>query len=564
MNFAAERYIDDVLNNKVTVCVYVRKAVERHADDLQRQNTEEFPYYFDREAAIRKIEFTEQLQHTKGIWAKEKKKIRLEPWQQFIDWCLFGWKRVGSRTRRFTKAYIEVARKNGKTTMAAATANYMLLADHEEGAEIYCLATKKDQAKIAWKEADMQIQKHPVLRKRCKTYKQNSTITIPGTQTIMRPLGKDSDTEDGQNPHFALVDEYHAHKTAELVNVMEDGMGSRAQPLMYIITTAGYDKNLPCFQEERSLIIGILEGTMDPRPEDVFGIVYTLDEGDDWTDENVWGKANPNLGISISRDYLQSQVTKALSTPQKQNSVLTKNFNTWTQAVSRWIGAEAWEKCSGTIPDLSGRPCYGALDLSTNIDITAWVLCFPPQDMETQYHYLYRFFIPEENLLDRERRDKVPYTLWRDQGFITTTPGNVIDYDFIEQQIKQDAETYRLQEFAYDPWNATEITNHLIDEGLGGIPFRQGFASLSGSSKDFEKKILSQEINNGGNPVMKWMISCTEVKTDPAGNIKPVKPDRKATGKRIDGVVASIMAQDRASQAGFAGSIYEKRGVLSL
>lgn len=564
MSFAAERYIDDVLNNKVTVCVYVRKAVERHAGDLQRQGTDDFPYYFDREAAIRKIEFTEQLRHTKGVWAKQKMKLKLEPWQQFIDWCLFGWKRVGSRTRRFTKAYIEVARKSGKTTMAAATANYMLLADHEEGAEIYCLATKKDQAKIAWKEAEMQIQKHPILRQRCRTYKMNSTVTIPGTQTIMRPLGKDSDTEDGQNPHFALVDEYHAHKTAELVNVMEDGMGSRAQPLMYIITTAGYDKNLPCYQEERSLIIGILEGTMDPRPEDVFGIVYTLDEGDDWTDERVWQKANPNLGVSISREYLRSQVTKALSTPQKQNSVLTKNFNTWTQAVSRWIGADAWEACSGTIPDLSGRPCYGALDLSTNIDITAWVLCFPPQDMETRYQYLYRFFIPEENLLDRERRDKVPYTLWRDQGFITTTPGNVIDYDFIEQQIKQDAETYRLQEFAYDPWNATEITNHLIDEGLEGIPFRQGFASLSGPSKDFEKKILSQEIDNGGNPVIKWMISCTEVKTDPTGNIKPVKPDRKATGKRIDGVVASIMAQDRASQAGFAGSIYEKRGVLSL
>lgn len=562
----AEEYIKDVLNEEITVCRFVKQAVLRHVNDLKRQGTKDFPYYFDPKAAERKIMFSQELKHTKGKWAKQRMNITLEPWQQFIDWCVFGWKRCDTQTRRFTKVYIEVARKNGKTTMAATTANYCLLMDGEQGAEVYMIATKKDQAKIAWTEAEAQIRKHPFLAAKCKTFKQNSTVTIPGSTALMRPLGKDSDTEDGKNPHFTLVDEYHAHKTPEQLNVMEDGMGSREQPLLYIITTAGYDKNCPCFQEERTLVVGILSGSISPVPEDVFGIIFTLDEEDDWTDEKVWVKSNPNLGVSVYTEFLRSQVRKALSTPQKQNSVKTKNLNIWTQATTAWITDEVWKGCAGKVREdiLQDRECYGAIDLSTSTDITSWTLCFPPTDLDPHYIFLYRYFIPEEDLLERQRRDKVPYVLWRDRGHVMATPGNVIDYKFIEAQVRKDADYFNIKEIAYDPWNSNEIIQNIEDSGMETVPFRQGYASMSGPSKDFEKRVMSKDINHGGHPVTSWMISCTEVKSDPSGNIKPVKPDRKKSGKRIDGVVTSIMSLDRAVHGRVTGSVYEKRGVRAV
>ncbi|OPL13137.1 MAG: hypothetical protein AVO39_10975 [delta proteobacterium MLS_D] len=564
--YTAEWYMDQVLTEKEVVGKYVRLAVERHVNDLERAKTDEFPYRFNREKAIRKIRFTQELRHTKGEWAARRQKLSLEPWQQFIDWVVYGWERKDNGLRRFTKVYEEEARKNGKTTRGAAAANYALTVDGEAGAEVYFIATKKDQAKIAWSEAERQIQKHPFLRTKTKTYKMNSTVVIPGTATLMRPLGQDSDTEDGLNPHFVLVDEYHAHPTNELINVMESGMGARQQPMTYIITTAGFDKNKPCFQEERQLVVDILERNINPVPETIFGIIFSLDDDDDWTNENVWVKANPNLGVSVSWDYLRKQVNEALLSPAKQNNVMTKHFNVWTQATSRWIGSEAWAACSGKVFEekLAGRPCYAAMDLSTNIDLTAWVLCFPPLPGEKEFQFVYRFFIPNDNILEKQRKDKVPYLHWKNRGYVIATDGNVIDYDYIEAQIKSDAEKFKIREVAYDPWNATEIVNHLSQQ-VEMVPFRQGFASMSAPSKDFEKRILSGEIAHSDNPVMTWMISCTEVKTDPAGNIKPVKPDRGKTGKRIDGVIASIMALDRAVHNEAGGiSIYESQGVRAI
>ena len=562
--YTAEQYISDVLKNKITTCRFVKLAVKRHVNDLKRQNTDEFPYYFDPEAAKRKIRFSQQLKHSKGKWEKTGEPITLEPWQQFCDWVVYGWMRCDTHSRRFTKSYVEISRKNGKTTWKATNANYAFLMDGEASPEVYCIATKKDQAKIAWEVAESQIRKNKFLRSKTKVFRQNSRINVPGTQAVFRPLGQDSDTEDGQSPYYVLVDEYHAHKSAELLNVMEDGMGARDQALTDIITTAGFDKNSPCYQEERSLIVGILTGTITPVPEDVFGIIFTLDDDDDWTDESVWIKANPNLGVSVSVEFLKSQVRKALATPQKQNSVMTKNFNVWTQAVSAWIGDEAWKACSGKVieNDLFGMKCYGALDLSTSTDITSWTLCFPLSG--GRFKYLYRFFIPEENLIERQRRDKVPYTLWVEKGYVTATPGNVIDYDFIEEQIRQDADMCKIQEIAYDPWNSNQIVQHLENDGQNMVAFRQGFGSMSGPSKDFEKRVLARELNHGGNPVIAWMISCTEVAQDPAGNIKPVKPDRKRTGKRIDGVITSIMSLDRAVNGETSGSVYEVRGVRSV
>ncbi len=572
-SYTALQYIDDVISGRQVVCKYVRLAVERHLNDLKRAESgdPDFPYYFDEAQAQRVIDFKQQLRHTKGEWANPRKhdtRIRLEPWQQFKDWMLFGWCREGGY-RRFTKAYIEVARKNGKTTDAAATANYCFLMDRprEIGPEVYCIATKKDQAKIAWEEAERQIRRQPFLKSLTRTYKQSSTVVIPGTAARMRPLGKDSHTEDALNPHFGLVDEYHAHRDNSMLEVIESALASREQPLIYIITTAGFDKNSACYQEERTLAVQTLERSIEPVPETFFCLIYTLDEDDDWTDPDVWVKSNPNLGVSVRWDYLKERVQAALLSPAKQNKIKTKNLNIWTQAESRWILDEVWMECNFKVnrKSLAGRKCFAGVDLSATQDITAVVLCFPPEDKGGKYEFLYRFFIPEENLLEKERKDKVPYSYWIEKGLIATTPGNAVDYDFIEQQILDDAEEYEIQEIAYDPWKAQEVVNHLQEAGFTMVPIFQRYSGMAGPTDTFEKKVLKKEIAHGGDPVMRWMISCTEVKSDRQGNIMPMKPQRDKTGKRIDGVVASIMALHRAV-LNLEGnkSVYDDRGIRAV
>jgi len=552
--YTACQYIEDVLSGCQVVGKYTRLAVERHVRDLKRAESKdpEFPYYFDEAQAIRIIDFKQELRHTKGDWANPRKhdtRIRLEPWQQFKDWVLFGWRR-SEGYRRFTKAYIEVGRKNGKTTDGAATANYCFLMDNprEMGPEVYCVATKKDQAKIAWEEAERQIHKQSFLRGLIKTYKQGSTIVVPGTAAQMKPLGKDSHTEDALNPHFVLIDEYHAHRDNSMLEVMESALGAREQPLIYIITTAGFDKNSACYQEERSLAIQILERTLAPVPETYFCLIYTLDEEDDWANPDVWIKSNPNLGVSVRWEYLEKRIQEALQSPAKQNKIITKNLNIWTQTETRWIKDDVWGKCGAEVSEeaLLHRKCYAGVDLSASQDVTAVVYSFPPEEPGGIYQFVYRFFIPGDDIIDRERRDKVPYSYWIEQGLIIPTPGNVIDYDFIEQQILIDAEKYEIQEVAYDPWKAQEIVNHLQEAGFEMVPINQRYSGMALPTDTFEKKILAEKIAHSDNPIMKWMVSCTEVKSDRQGNIMPMKPQRDKTGKRIDGVVASIMALYRA------------------
>lgn len=553
--YTAVQYMEDVLSGQQVACKWVKLAVKRHLEDLGRaeKGDPDFPYYFDEAEAQRAIDFKQQLKHTQGEWANPRlhdPRIRLEPWQQFIDWVLFGWRRKEDGCRRFTKSYITVGRKNGKTVDAAATANYCFFVDspREIGPEVYCIATKKDQARKAWDEMKGQVERHPFLKSLTRIYRQNSTITIPGTPSIVRMLGKDSKTEDALNPHFVIVDEYHAHPDNSMLEVMQSAVGARRQPLIYIITTAGFDKNSVCYQEEHLLAEKVLERSMEPVPESFFCIIYTLDEEDDWTDPKVWIKANPNLGVSVSWRYLEERIQEALISPAKQNKIKTKNLNIWTQAESRWILDTVWKACESRIDpgELTFLPCVLGLDLSASQDITALALCFLPVKAEERFRFLYRFFIPEENLIERERKDKVPYSYWVKQGLIYTTPGNVVDYDFIEEQIFEDAKKYRILEVAYDPWKAHEIVNHLSEGGFTMVEINQRYSGMAMPTDTFEKKVLGKEIAHDGNPVMTWMVSCTEVKSDRQANIMPMKPKREKTGKRIDGVVASIMALSRA------------------
>ena len=570
-DYSAEKYIADVKAARIPVCRWTYLSVMRHVSDLKRVGKKDFPYHFDAKAAKRAIDFIQLLEHTKGEFANRSLhsdiKLKLQPWQQFLVWSMEGW-RNKEGFRRFTRAYIEVARKNGKSSLAAALANYHFFADspREIGPEIYFAATKQQQAAISWEEAERQIRRNAMLREMAQTYKSKKHVVIPATAAIMRPLGRDSKTEDGLNPSFAVIDEYHAHPDAGIIDVIESGMGARKQPLIVIITTAGTNYTGPCFEEHEHLK-KMLEGSI-PAVDNFFGIIYTLDENDDWKNPKVWIKANPNLGVSVDKTRLAEQISLAASSTTKITNIKTKRLNLWCKSVLGWITHAAWEKCGAekyTENDLKGRPCYGGMDLSSTQDITAISLSFPPQSEGEPYKHIYRFYIPEELAAEKEGMDKVPYRVWIDEGFIIATPGNVIDYDWIEQDIFSMAATYEIQEFCFDPFHAQEIVNHLSTAGINMIPIQQGYRMMSPMCDSFEKRVLSQEMAHGNNPVMRWMISCVELKSDRQGNVMPMKPRRGSTGKRIDGVVANVMSLGRASlQMSADKSVYEERGVLSV
>ncbi len=566
--FNYQEYIDSVLNKEIVVCENIYLAVKRHVDDLKKSKSDdEYPYYFDNKEAERPIVFIQNLKHTKGQWASKNLLIKLEPWQQFIVASVFGWRKKSDNLRRFRKVYIQVARKNGKTTVLSGIGNYCFFCDSpkETGVEVYYIATKKEQAKLAWEEAERQIRKSRALSPLATTYKQNSKI-IKKNDTASKSLilGKDSKSEDGLNPHFIGVDEYHAHPSNELLNVLESGTGARRQPLTFIITTAGFDKNGVCFKEYEYLK-SILQGTI--QNDEYFAMIFEPDENDDWSSEEAAYKSNPNLNVSVNLDYIKARVKEATDKPHLQTDVKTKNLNIWTQSASVWISKEVWDLGNKPIDtkSLLGQKCYAGLDLSTTRDITAYSTCFI--DDNGNYILQQRFFMPSANIRERSREEKVPYELWAEQGYITLCQGDTINFDMIEDAILSDSEKYEIIDIGYDPWKAVEIVTHLQDEGLQMTQIRQTFSvgGLSTGTGLFEKAVYEKKIIHGGNPVLDWMLSCTEVRTDGRDNYLPMKPDRRKNSRRIDGVVSSIMAVHSAiANSQQVGSIYESEGVLEL
>ncbi len=482
----------------------------------------------------------------------------------FHHGTLFGWKRSDG-ARRFRTSYLEVARKNGKSTWGAGAGLYLFIADGEPGAEVYTAATKKDQARIIWSESMRMVKQSPDLKQIVGVFKDN--LHVDATFSKMEPVGRDSDTLDGLNVHGALIDELHAHPTGEMWDVLETATGARRQPLMIAVTTAGHDRQSICFQFHdytEKVLSGVIE-------DDAWhGAIYTLDrdhEGvlEDWQDERVWVKANPNLGISKKASDLRDKARKAGYLPARLNVFLQKELNIWTQAATRWIHPEVWRDCFLREVDeerLAGRRCFGALDLSSTLDLTAWALVFPPEPGDTVYDVVMRFWIPEDNLLERVKMDRVPYDAWLRAGLIETTPGNVVDYDWILNTVKQHGERYKIEEIAFDPWNATSVSNKLMDAGANMIEFRQGFASMSPAMKALEVAIKQRTLNHGGHPVLAWMADNLVASMDPAGN---VKPDKGKSTEKIDGMVALLMAFYRAQlQQGERVSVYEGRGLRVL
>ncbi len=543
-------YARQVAAGKILASKWVSLACERHLRDLKNGKTRGLR--FDHDAAAHAIDFFHFLKHSKGEWAGTE--FHLEPWQQFIVASAFGWLRADG-LRRFRTIYIEIPRKNGKSTIVAGIGLYLFYGDGEPGAEVYAAATKKDQARIVFSEAKRMVQASPSLKKRIGVNVDN--LHILGTASKFEPLGADEDTMDGLNVHGALVDEVHAHKNRGIWDVLETASGSRRQPMRLAITTAGFDRHSICWELHeygQKVNESILED------DSFFSYIACIDEGDDWTDETIWAKANPNLGVSVKLDDLRSLARKAQAMPAAQNSFRRLRLDEWTEQESRWIDLATWDACEGTVSasSLEGRPCFGGLDLASTTDICALELYFDPEEDEEVGQVLSFFWVPAENIAQRAKKDRVPYDIWVKQGHIKATDGNIVDYDVIFDDIVELTQVYDLKELAYDRWNATQLTTQLGAEGITVVPIGQGFQGLAGPTKELEKLVIGKRLNHGGNPVLRWMASNVAVKEDAAGNRKP---DKSKSRERIDGIVALVMAVGRAQvspESGGGESQYDR------
>ena len=550
----ANQYAHDVISGKIVACKFVKQAAQRHLNDIEKSNSDDFDYVFDEEDAMRYSSFCELLHLWKGQWANQK--VVLQPWQLFIIQVLLGWKHKDTGLRRFKKGYIEMARKNAKTTLVAMIALAMLMIDNEIGGQIYSAATKEEQARIVVNDMAGIINSTPLLgayfqfRKAKEGY---SRIMYTDSYSFVRPLGRDSKTQDGFDPSIGLIDEYHAHPTDELVDVIESGMGSRREPLLLIITTAGFNIISPCFQFRKSCE-SILTG--ESIDDSLFCIIYTLDEDDDFQDENVWIKSNPNLDISVKKEFLKGQLIDALNRPSKRVPFLTKNMNMWVDAPTVWIPDEQWmqQSIDVSIEDLIGYECYGGLDLASTKDTTALVFYFPDyKGKELIYPF---FFIPKETAKENEKEVKVPYTQWAKDGWITLTDGGMgraTDYDYIRKKIEDLTELgWYINSIAFDKFNSSQLVGELRTRGYIMEDFSQSIGVISFPTKDFERRIVTQKLFHNGSPVMRWQIKNVFLYTDANEN---QKIDKAKSINKVDGPVAAVMALARNLQVNSGGEI---------
>ena len=505
------------------------------------------------EKADRAVNFIKSLKHSKGKWAGQP--FNLAYWQEKIIRDIFGTINEETGKRQYRTAYIEIPRKNGKSEIAAAIALYLLFADGEKGAEIYSAAGDRDQASLVFNAAAPMVHTNPILEGMSKTIDSVKRIVIYSTNSFYRVIYAESKTKHGFNASGVIFDELHVQPNRDLWDVLTTSGGTREQPLTVAITTAGFDRYSICWEQHeyaRKLIDGVIE---DPT---FYPVIYTADENDDWTDENVWFKANPALEDFRSLDEMRVLFNKAKNIPALQNTFKRLYLNIWTSQETRWMEIERWDETEGEVnPDeLKKKVCYGGLDLSSTIDLSAFVLVFSVDDV---FKVLPVFFIPADNIEARVKKDRVPYDVWIRQGYIIATPGNVIDYSFIEAKIYELAKEYEIEEIAYDPYNATMLTQRLADNGLTMVEVAQGFKSISPPTKQLETLILQKKIHHGGNPVLRWMFDNVMLKQDAEGNLKP---DKEKSREKIDGIIALILAISRAMVNLNVASVYEERGLV--
>lgn len=512
--------------------------------------------YYDHEAADRAVKFFSLLHLVEGKGAGEPWKLM--EWMEYeVIRPLFGYKRADG-TRLYRTMWLEVPRKNAKTTLAAGLALYGLLADNEPGAQIYMGARDRAQARLCFELARKMVNASPKLKSRCRAVR--SYIEVPKTGSVLRTISGDALSQHGFNAHIAVLDEVHAHKNREIWDVLTSSVGARRQPIVIGITTAGvYDPNHIAY-ELHEYAVRVANGEHDDSS--FLTVIYGADVDDQWDNPEIWKKANPSLNITVMEDFLKTEVVKAKVSPARQTTFSQLYLNKWTREVSRWLDMSIWDLCGEKIinpEDYKNRSCFVGLDLSTTIDMTAMVRLYPEED--ESYTIIPHFWLPQDNIYEKEKKDRLPYTHWAEKGFLTLTPGNVIDYKFIKHTIMEVADHSHIMELAYDAWNATAIITELQEMGMRVAPTRQGFATLSAPTKHLETLIMQKKINHGNNPVLRSHADGSLVITDPAGNIKP---DKSRSITRIDGIVALIMAINSAMLAGsnlMGKSVYEDRGV---
>ena len=516
--------------------------------------------HYDKDAADYAVMFIESLCHTKGTWAGRP--FELIDWQEQIIRDLFGVLKPNGY-RQFNTAYIEIPKKQGKSELAAAVALLLLCGDGEERAEVYGCAADRNQAKIVFDVAVDMVRFCPALSKRVKILESQKKITYLPTNSSYQVLSADVANKHGFNTHGVIFDELHTQPNRKLFDVMLQGSGdARMQPLYFLITTAGNDTNSICYEVHQKAI-DIAEGRkVDPT---FYSVIYGADEDEDWTDPKVWKKANPSLGITVGIDKVKAACESAKQNPGEENAFRQLRLNQWVKQSVRWMPMDKWDACAFPVSedDLEGRVCYGGLDLSSTTDITAFVLVFPPLDEEDKYYILPYFWIPEETLDLRVRRDHVPYDLWERQGTLMTTEGNVVHYGYIEKFIERLGEKFNIREIAFDRWGAVQMVQNLEGMGFTVVPFGQGFKDMSPPTKELMKLVLEEKIAHGGHPVLRWMMDNIFIRTDPAGNIKA---DKEKSTEKIDGAIATIMGLDRAIRCGndTGASVYDSRGLLFI
>ena len=514
--------------------------------------------HYDKAKADRAVKFIENLCHTKGKWAG--KRFWLLPWQEQLIRDIFGIVKPDGY-RQFRTAFVEICKKVGKSELAAAVALYLLYADNEPSAEVYGAAADRQQASIVFDVARQMVEMSPALLKRSKLMTATKRIVNYGNSGYYQVLSAEVGGKHGFSVSGLVFDEIHTQPNRQLYDVLTKGSSdARQNPLHFIITTAGTDRHSIAY-ELHTKAVDILEGRrVDPT---FYPVVYGLKDDEDWEDEANWYKVNPSLGYTVDIERLRDAYREAKQNPADEVTFKWLRLNMWVSSTVAWIPDAIFMKGNEEIDlaALEGRDCYGGLDLSSTGDITALVLMFPPRDEDEKYILLPFFWVPEETIPQRVKSASVPYDIWERQGYLLSTEGNVIHYDFIEKFINDLAEKYHIVEIAVDRWNATQMIQNLEGDGFTMVPFGQGFASMSGPTKDFYRLLMEGQIIHGGHPVLRWMAGNVVVDTDPAGNIKVTKAKSK---EKFDGIVAAIMALYRCirNQTEPQGSVYDERGLL--
>lgn len=527
----AEQYAADVRNGKVIACHWVKQAVERYYKDLDQ--AVEKGWVFSRQRAERVINFVQKLKHVKGSqWAGRY--IELEPWQMFCLWNLFGFIMADTGVRRFREAYISVAKKNGKTTLAAPISLYMGIADKEMGAEVYYVAAVREQARICFDSVKAMVERSD-LSQICIV--NRDAIAYERLGATFRPLSSEAQNTDGKSSHFVVLDEYHAHPTDETYDLAQNSLVSRAQGMLFIITTAGRRLNYPCYaydQTMRRLLNGAIEADRN------FAIIYTLDDPQEVHDPAMWVKANPCLGTTLEEDVLANQYRQMVNDPRKEANILTKHFNMWVDAPTVWIPDREWSSIESVVAkdDLLGCRCVASLDLASVNDYCSLCLMF---NEAGRYQFLWWFYIPADKYNQRYelQRENANIATWVHDGHITVTEGNVTDYDYIIADIAKLATLYNIEVMAYDPWNASSVVPKLVEQGLQMQPFTQTIGNYAVPTKEFERIVGLGIIDHYANPVARWMLSNVVIREDVNGNRRP---DKAKSSEKIDGIVAAIMA----------------------